>query len=450
MKKILVIAALIVAMAAALPFASGLVMERTARRAVEELNSVYAYAPDTYSLEIVRYDRGYLTTDVEWKIHTGALAKIYGVESVRFKEHARHGFFGVVSTTSLEENAWFSSFVDKTLQGKNPLHIRTVYRLFGGMESTVIVDAFSVMVEGEGLDVRRGEATIKIGRTYRTSEVSGKWQGIAMGEEISLGEVSVASNMEKVSALIWEGDTVLAVENLRAVDEDAEFELADMKVRQRLDADKDANIMDFDMLFSVGSLRAKSGKIDDASVRFAVRGMKLDAVEEFVKAFQRMSSEIMAEGGLGDENGEKDEEMLKRKMARIELQMMGAYEKMLKEGLEIRISDLRFRLSDEEVKGGITLRLLKDMTFIQFAPIASRPQLLFDILYVKSDLSLPIRIVGENPRMLNPLYPGMQTGLFIKEGDRLVHGMETRDGKLYLNGREVLLGGPTHSGRIMN
>ena len=33
----------------------------------------------------------------------------------------------------------------------------------------------------------------------------------------------------------------------------------------------------------------------------------------------------------------------------------------------------------------------------------------------------------------------MQTGLFQKEGDSMVHKAETRDGKLYLNGQEVYL-----------
>lgn len=38
-----------------------------------------------------------------------------------------------------------------------------------------------------------------------------------------------------------------------------------------------------------------------------------------------------------------------------------------------------------------------------------------------------------------PYYPGMQTGLFIKDGDSLVHRAETKGGKLFINGKEVVL-----------
>ena len=48
----------------------------------------------------------------------GALENVFGVESVLLKEHARHSYFGVISTISLENNAWFNSFVNDRLQGE--------------------------------------------------------------------------------------------------------------------------------------------------------------------------------------------------------------------------------------------------------------------------------------------------------------------------------------------
>ena len=66
------------------------------------------------------------------------------------------------------------------------------------------------------------------------------------------------------------------------------------------------------------------------------------------------------------------------------------------------------------IKGGLTLRLLKAMCCMQFASIVSQPELLFDIFYLKSDFSLLVNLVGEDPKLLSPLYPGMQTGLFVK------------------------------------
>lgn len=78
---------------------------------------------------------------------------------------------------------------------------------------------------------------------------------------------------------------------------------------------------------------------------------------------------------------------------------------------------------------------------MQFTPIISQPEQLFDIFYLKSNLSLPVALVGENPKLLTPVYPGMQTGLFVKKGDHLVHQAETVKGKLMLNNEAVLLPG---------
>ena len=440
MKKIIVVVlALLVVIVGVIPLASGFILERTVHKTAEDLNLIYANSALGYSVEIVSYDRGYLTSDFEWKINMRALKNVCGIESVLLKEHARHGYSGVVSTTSLEENAWFNSFVNDKLQGRDPFHIQTVFSLFGGIESTVALDAFSVVVEGEEFNVKQGEIVIAADRMLKNFVSSGNWQGVAVGEKISVGEISMASNLEMISEFIWDGDVVFDVKNLSAMDKDAEFDLVDMKVQYLLEADKDANTMGGDVLFSVDSLQVKDKKVDDASVRFVVKGIHLDEYEEFMKSYSQMISKIISDIKPNDKGNKKNDEIMKQEMAKIGFQIMGGYEKLLKEGLEVRISDLKFKLSDGEVKGDITLRLLKEMTFMQFAPIIYEPQLLLDIFHIKSDFSMPVKLVGENPKLLTPVHPGMQTGLFIKDGDNLVHSAETKGGKLFLNGKEVVL-----------
>ncbi len=439
MKKILVVVALLVVIVGVFPFVGGFLLERTVHKAVEDLNLIYTNTSVGYSVEIVSYDRGYLTSDFECKINMGALKNVLGIESVRLKEHARHGYSGVVSTTSLEENAWFNSFVDDKLQGQDPLHIQTVYSLFGGIESTVDLDPFSVMVEGEELDVKQGEIVISTDRTLKNLVTLGNWQGISVGEKISVGESSLASDLEMISEFIWKGDAVFHVKNLSAINKDGEFDLVDMKLQYLLEADKDANTMGGEVFFSVAKFQVKDKKVDDASVRFAVKGINSNEYEEFMKSYSHMISKIMADIKSNDKDNEKNAEIMKQEIAKIGFQIMSGYEKLLKEGLEVRISDLHFKLPDGEVKGDITLRLLKDMTFMQFVPIVYQPQLLLDIFHVKSTFSMPAKLVGENPKLLTPVYPGMKTGLFIKDGDNLVHRAEAKDGKLFLNGKEVVL-----------
>ena len=41
--------------------------------------------------------------------------------------------------------------------------------------------------------------------------------------------------------------------------------------------------------------------------------------------------------------------------------------------------------------------------------------------------------------MLAPVYPGMQTGLFVRNRDNRVHQAEARNSKLMVTGRKVVL-----------
>ncbi|WP_457553195.1 hypothetical protein [Desulfobacula sp.] len=79
------------------------------------------------------------------------------------------------------------------------------------------------------------------------------------------------------------------------------------------------------------------------------------------------------------------------------------------------------------------------MTLAGLIPIMMQPSIALDFFVLKTDIRLPYKLVGGNPSLLSVVYPGMQTGLFLKKGDTVVHQAETRGGKLFLNGKEVLL-----------
>ena len=108
-------------------------------------------------------------------------------------------------------------------------------------------------------------------------------------------------------------------------------------------------------------------------------------------------------------------------------------------GLEFQISDLRFKLAEGEVNGGLTVSLKKDMTMMQFVPLANQPALALDIFELKSHLSLPKQLLGDSPMFFEPAFPGMQTGVFVAKEQRAEHQAETKNGKLLLNGKEVQL-----------
>ncbi|MFC1839998.1 DUF945 family protein [Thermodesulfobacteriota bacterium] len=437
-KKLIVAAWLVLVLVAVIPFFSGIIMERIVKKTVEDFNLLYGSTPIGYSCEIVSYDRGYFSTDLVMKLDMGILKDIYGVESVVFKEHARHGYLGVVSTTSLDENVWYNSFVNDRVQGQDPLHIKTYYSPFGDIETTIILDEFSTSIKDEDLHVKKGEFVIDSDKTLQNIGISIDWQGFDIGQKLSLGKVSGISDMEMISNYIWDGSSDIVFKSLKISDKNADFEISDMKVESYRDADRDANTLASDTHITISSIQSKSKKIDDASARFALKGVNLDVFEEFMNIYFQLISQLASNVSINDASRE-NAEIVKKQMTQIGLKMIGAYEKLLKEGLEMQISDLQFKLPEGEVKAGITLRLLKDMTFAQFMPVINEPQMLLDIIYLESAISLPVKLVGENQRMLEPAFPEMQTGLFIKEGDYLVSRMETKDGNLYINGNVVPL-----------
>jgi uncharacterized protein YdgA (DUF945 family) len=439
MRKIVAALTLILVLVAFIPFINGLLMETTIRRAFANINALHADTGAGYSLEIVNYNRGYLTSDIDWKIDFGALNALYRIDGVVFTDHAKHGFGGVVSTTSLADNPWYAAFVNQMLQGKDPVHISTVYRLFGNMETTVIVDAFSAMVEGVTIQIKPGSLVVATDRHLTEFVSSGSWQGLSAGETLSVGRASVASNLNMVSTHIWNGDIRFDVEKISGKEKDGQFEISGMEGSYILNVDDDQRTLSAEAWLSVDRFNAKNAVVDESSVRFATKGLDINGYEAFMQMVTQSMSEYLANMASYENAPEMAKASVNQQLATIGFQMMAAYEKLLKAGLTVQISDLRANLPAGNINGQLTLRLLKDMRFVEFIPIAGQPERLFDYLYLKSKVSLPVKLIGENPKLLAPMVPGMQTGLFVRNGKLLTHQAETIDGKLMLNNHELIL-----------
>lgn len=439
MKKIIAAVVLILVIGASIPFGSGLIMEKTVRSAFQDMNKYFAAQGAGFSLEIINYDRSYLTSDIEWKVDLGALKALYRIDEVVFKDHAKHGLTGVVSTTSLEKNPWYAAFVGEKLQGRDPIHISTVYGLTGNIDTNIALDAFSLTVENETLEVKPGSLVMATDRKLKHFTSTCNWQGLSAGEIVDIGDMSLSSNLEMLSTFIWDGDAGFSLQSIKFQEKENPFEIKDIKGKYRFDVADDQTTMSWDALFSMDSLAVKDMNVDDASVRLVTKGLNVAGYEEFMKVYAQNISKIFSQMAAFQGDPEAAKEIMEKQMAAMGIMMMAEYEKLLKAGLELQVADLAIKLPYGDITGGVTLRLLKDMTFMQFAPIVTQPELLFDIFYLKSDFSLPAILVGDDPKLLAPVWPGMKTGLFVKNGDTLVHTAETTDGKLMVNNEEVVL-----------
>lgn len=422
------------------PFISGLVMERIVREAFENLNQRYAESGHDVSAEIVRYDRGFSSSEIEWKIKFGGMKALYDIDEVVFIDRAEHGLTGIVTKTSLEKNKWYADFVSGRLAGKDPLHITTTYTMTGVIETTTEVDAFAVQIEQETLTVKPGSFSVACDKEFTKFNSEASWEGLEVADKFSLNGLILKSDLIMISPYIWDGQASFAIESSKAKGDGVadQFELAHMKGKSILGYNKELNTLSATAEYGADSLTAGTEKIDNIFARLGVSGLNADRYVEFMKLYTVTMKALLADMADAKDDPEKMKEIVERQMASIGFQMVAAGEKLLTQGLEFQISDLHLQVPEGEIKGDVVITLKKDMTFAQFIPVVNQPVLALDILSLKSVVSLPKQLVGDAPMLFSPIYPGMQTGLFIENGEIVQHAAETKDGKLYLNDKEVM------------
>ena len=441
MKKWIAAAFLVLILAAAgIPFARGIAVKGIVEDSVKDINQMYQDSGMGMNVNVSSYDRNFLTSRIEWELDLGTLSTLYGIEAVKFVENVNHGFTRTVSTTSLEKNNWYSDFVDQKLSGRDPLSIVNTYQVSGAVESEWTVDGFSFVQEGKTVDVSTGKMTLNLDGKMKhiRSEVS--WKGMEVPEEFGMENLAMTSGMKRISGRIWEGNASCRIEKVRAADGQTRLAVDQLAYEMTPSFDKSANAVSIEVMYGADRIEADGRKIEDASMKVAVNHVDADRYEAFLQLYSEAVADVLENVDTKElKNNGSVNKAVERQMGRAGTGMAAACEKLLTKGLEIRISDVQARFPQGDVNGNIMLKLKKDMTFMQFLPIAARPSAALDIFSLKSDFRLPYRMVPQQQALLAPAYPGMQTGFFVKEGEDLVHEAETREGKLFLNGKEVRL-----------
>ncbi|WP_457552715.1 DUF945 family protein [Desulfobacula sp.] len=440
MKKIsLAVLVIILLAGAGTPLFKGLMMERILKQAFEKINQRNADKGFDISLEILEYDRNYFSSQIEWKINTGILKTLYGVEDIVLIDRADHGISTMVSDTSLEKNKGFMDFVNNKLNGKNPLEIKTKYRLSGNIESRITMEPFSFKDGNTLIEIKPGQMVLCFDKGVKNISSEMTWAGYQAPGKSSMVNLSFHSKMDRKSSYVWEGNILFAIEKMKADDGKVPFELANLKADHTMTFDKEGNRISIGMGYGMDRITAGQGQIKDGFFQINVNKIDARGYEDFITLYSQIVHDSMDEIVAAKSHPHTMAKTLKRQMTTLGIQLLGVYEKILKKGFEIQVSGLKAQLPQGKLKGDVTISLKKDMTMAQFLPIMMKPSKALDIFYLKSDISLPYSLFGDNEILLSPLYSGMQTGLFVKKGDRVVHRAKTREQKLFLNGKEVVL-----------
>jgi len=441
MKKIVIVVGVVLVLAGlGSPFISGVIMERVVRDSFANLNQRYAESGHDVRAEIVRYDKGFGSSEIEWRIKSDSLKAVYDVDEVVFIDRADHNLSGITTRTSLEKNTWYADLVNGRLGGKDPLHITTTYKMTGGIETTAAIDAFTVQKGQETVSVKPGHIAVAFDREFKSFSSEGSWEGLEAAGKFALAGLSLKSDLAMISPFIWDGEVHVAMQDSKAKGEsDADrFELAGLKVDSVIDFDQERKTLSATAEYGIDSLTAGTEKIGNIFARLGVKGLDAGRYEEFMKLYTAAMRGLLTEMAAARNDPQKMKEIADRQMANMGFQLVAAGEKLLTKGLEFQLTGLHLQMPEGEIKGDVVILLKNDLTFAQFIPMVNQPKLALDILDLKSAVSLPEKLVGDAPLLFSPVYPGMQTGLFVKNGDLVRHTAETKDGKLFLNDKEVL------------
>ncbi len=421
------------------PIFSGIMMERVVTESFEDMNKMYADRGSDVALEIIRYDRNFLSSEIEWKINLGSLNTFYGIDDIVLVERADHGFSGVTAKTSLEKNKWFSDWVENKLDGKNPLDIETRYEVLGNIESTISLKGFSITENDEVINILPAQLSVQSDIDFNKFTSHGSWDGLSVPEKLKVDAISFDSKLDKISNFVWQGDTSITATQATLNDNQNHIAFSNFKCRYNMDYDKEEKSLSLGMEYGIDSFKTQEDEITDAFIRLGINRVDAQGYEDFVTFYSTEVNKIMKKIAGSQQTPYEMTQMMEDELLKIGPRLIGPAEQLLKKGLEIEIAGLKAQLPQGNIKGDLSLSLNKDMTMAQFIPIAMQPGAALDIFSLKTDITLPSKLTGDNPALLAPAFDGMQTGLFLKEGDNLIHTAETRDGKLFVNEKEVVL-----------
>ena len=440
MKKFLAaIVVLLIAAGASAPYVSGLVAEREIRDIIAKTNKLYADTAMGFSAEITQYKRGYSSSEVEWKVNLGSMSSLYGVKEVLLRDQIKHEMTGVVATTYLDRNPQYQEIIKSKLAGKDPLHITTRYPLTGDYQTTFAFDAFSLAEGEQTLNIKPARFVVSCDKDLKHFVMDGAWEGMAVNGMGSLDTVSMKGDMTMESIYLGSGNVTMVLKGFKIEDPKEPVALANLIVNYNLAYDKAANKLSAKVEYGADSINVGDKKVEKALLRVAMNGVNATAYEELMRVYMAAFNKVVTAAGNDAQDPEQLGQAFEQQMGQIGMQLMGPAEKMLTKGLEFQISDVHFTLPEGQVTGNASVGLAKDMTFAQFVPLVNQPELALQIFTLQSNCSLPKQLLGDDPSFLEPVHPGMKTGVFVVKGNRAEHKAEIKDGKLLLNNQELPL-----------
>ena len=186
------------------------------------------------------------------------------------------------------------------------------------------------------------------------------------------------------------------------------------------------------------AFRSGGDEIKNAAIGFHIRHMDAGGYEDLLVFFREGAAEIMNSDPFSRQDMDAVRRVMEKQAADKGFEWIGICEKLLKKGLEIEVSGLKVQVPEGSIEADARIRLENDLPLSGILSFLMDPSNLPAYISLESRTILPKRLDPYGRMLFSPMFPGMSTGLFVMEKDHLLHRAETREGKLFLNRKEVI------------
>ena len=442
MKKLVVgIFVVIVIVIAAAPFVSGLMMENMLTAQTASYAERYANQPFYPKVEIVSYQRGYRSSQIEWSISLPEYEIFAEIGPIVISETAQHGLTGVTTQASLTKNSWYNDFINEQLAGKDPFSMTGEYSIFSGGTAKFATEGFEIPIEDEvTLKVKAGQLTCNSDSSLEKIKTAAEFAGLSIPDVLNVEGIALESDNTVVSGMIMAGTGLFSVDrvSMNNPDNGKDVSFDGIEVTSDVDYNAAQDRLSIAANYRADRIVAEGNDIKDAHLGFAVNNLDATGLNDLYQSYSEILTAAMEDMAAMQHDPEQAQMVLRQKLQSARMRLVSEIEKLLKKDLQLKVSDVQVVLPKGKVTGDLAIGLKKDMTLAGFMILLQQPQAVVDIFSFESNASVAQELVPAQEQFVNPLMPAMQSGVFEVDGEQLVHHAEIKGDKLLLNGKEFL------------
>lgn len=410
MKKLSIALILVGLIAAALPFVTGYLAEGENRRMVSVLNHDQTA---NGRIDIDSYDRGYMSSQVEYKYQLPAQLQtaLQMSKPVKLSCAYQHGLGSINYACSLSKNELYTSFLNDYLGGKDPLSITGSASPFGALEQVIQLDALSAVIpDGGNLSIQASELVARADKAMTTFDVTSTIGDIEMVSPDATFVVSgskLTGSLTAIGGGIYTGDTKMNIDSVDVKSTIRNMTLSNFEFASDVQEVDEAMELRFNYKVDSLSLGAQGSDaealaINDTEVSMDIIGLNTQAMI----AYQDWARDMQA--AMTNTDGQADALAMPDVTGVIQILNMAL------------IKGLQFDLKGSgKLNGGdnsLTLgaELIEDITLQEMQSLMVNPDSVFKRLAINLDMTLDKSMVESSASgaaiSQNPLFQSSQDG----------------------------------------